>query len=96
MRKIDLTNYNVDDVSINVVENLEQLIFGTDGLTGPILLERAALVEKIKRAGATVLLEEADFKVVFDLVTKSTVFNKGFVELVKRVLEAPEVDVKEN
>jgi len=78
MRKIDLTDYDVDGVKVSVKDNIDALVYGTEGLTGPKLLERHALAEKIKRGKEHVLLEEADWGVLNELVSNTAVFNKPF------------------
>lgn len=100
MRKIDLTPYTVDvpgadqPVTVNVKDNVVGLLYGDGRLTGLELLKRHTLAEKVNAAGDEVLLEEADYDVIQKQVTSSGVFSRAFVEFVRRVLEAPSVDVK--
>ena len=104
MRKIDLTSYDVTimekdqmmtvpyDVKGSIVNGLyhSELRLGYKEL-----FENDRIAQKVKNSNGFVLLEEAEYeklKQAFEIIRG---FTKEDVELVRRVIEAPEVSVKE-
>ena len=104
MRKIDLSNYDVEVATKDGKQKIPYDVKGSmvDGMYHPELrlgsrelFENDRVAQKINSSDEYVLLEEADYqklKLAFDTIKG---FRKEDVELVKRVLEAPEVEVKE-
>ncbi len=104
MRKIDVTSYKLQvhtsegdkEVEYDAKTFLTAAILHPQlGLTGMEVLARSKIVDKIEQCDGTLLLEEADYlklKHAFETV-------KGFtlndMTLVKRVLEAKQIEVKE-
>jgi len=105
MRKLDLKKYTVSVRDANGVnktipydfkESLIQLMFHPElKLSGKALLETNLLAEKILKTDKEILLEEADYNKIKSAVNNFKGFSKNEVELVKRVLECPEIKVKE-
>ena len=103
MRKIDLTTYQTPwrtDVSelerqFAVKESLAAVLFNSPSLNPRQLLRVNAIAEKIERADGFVLLENDEYdRLVEGLEGTSAVqLTRDTVELVRRVLEAPVVDV---
>lgn len=104
MRKIDLTPYEVPVYErgkkvgtqpYQVRESLVNLAFvSSNNLKGRELLRREVLAAAIEDAGDSILLEDADWQKLveaIDLIPKG----RNEVELVMRLLDAPEVKVKE-
>jgi len=104
VRKIDLSNYTIDmpteggmkTYPYSVKESIELAMYHPDlKLNFRDLLENDRVAQKIKSANGFVLLEESEYsriKMVFETIQG---FRKEDVELVKRVIEAPEVEVQE-
>lgn len=105
MKKIDLTPYNINGIDekgkkitmpYDVKESIISVIFHPNlKLDGRQLLLRGKLEEKIKKSNGELLVEDADYasiKSSFELVTG---FGRNDVELVKRVLEAETIEVKQ-
>lgn len=65
------------------------------GLSGRELLNRYYLSEKIESAGNSVLLENSEYAIIESAFEKVKGFSQNDVELVKRVLEAEIVEIKE-
>lgn len=107
MRRIDLTPYPVtgfDDrgrphaSDYRVRASLVEIAFApADGVRGSELLRRAAIAQKIEQAtGDTLLLETVDWQRLVEAINSGTLkLGRNEVELVRRVLEAPDVPVKE-
>jgi len=105
MRKIDVTSYKLK-VQLTDGSNKEvdydaktfliaALLHPQLGLTGKDVLERGKLVDKIEQCDGMLLVEEADYlklKQAFETVRG---FTLNDMKLVKRVLEAKQVDVEE-
>lgn len=103
MRKIDLRPYDVPVYErgeivgtqpYKVKESLASLAFISDGkIEGRELLKRDELARKIEESDDYVLLEESDWQ---KLVKAMDVVPKGRsdVELVRRLLDAPTVEVE--
>lgn len=108
MRKIAIADYKIKardqetgnsiEAPYNVKESLISILFlPALQLQAVELLERDRLGSKIMDVkDGFVLLEEAEYKKVLDAVNLHKGFGKNDVEFVRRVLEAEEVDVKED
>lgn len=98
MRKLDLRpirGVNGEDYPLHEV--LKMLITHPNRqLNGPELLKAQEVAEKIAQAeGDHILLEEAEWEHLRDGVEKVRGFGTNDVELVRRILRAPQVKVKE-
>ena len=105
MRKIDLTSY---DVTVPDREgNMETLPYDvrgslSDGMYHPDLrlnskdlFTNDRIAQKIRNSNGSILLEDAEYERVKSMMETITGFRKEDVEFVRRVIEAPEVTVKE-
>jgi len=105
MRKLDLKKYTVSvrdtkggttDILYDFKESLIQLMFHPNlRLSGKALLETNIVAEKMMKSDKEILLEEADYQNIKNAVDKFEGFSQNEVELVKRVTECPEINVKE-
>ena len=109
MRRLDLAEFEVSSapygtisgdgagelLTYNVRQSLTELLFSFK-YRGPELLEADALARKIRDwTGGDLLLEEEEYARLRRIVEELDVFGPQDVELVRRVLEAPEVEVEE-
>lgn len=97
MRKIDLTTYSTGDSNTwDTRASLVAVLFN-DKVDPREVLRRDELARRIEAAGDSILLEDSEHaKVVSGLnATDLTPFGRAVVEFVRRVLEAPVVDVQE-
>jgi hypothetical protein len=104
MRKIDLSDYTIDmptgegmkPYPYSVKQSIELAMYHPDlKLNFKDLLENDRVAQKIKHANGFILLEESEYlriKVAFENIQG---FRREDVELVKRVMDAPEVEVTE-
>jgi len=106
MRKINLEPYKVKvlnekreltEIDYSMKDSVIMIMFGNDEekLNAVQVLERNLIAEKILKAEKEILLEEADYQKLKEIFDKFTGFGRNEVEMVKRVLEAEEVKVKE-
>lgn len=105
MRKIDLSKYEVVVPSADgqaktdfydVKESLSMcLTHPSLQLDGRELLKRSKIIDKIEAADGTLMLEEAEYDKVKQAFETIKGFSKNDMELVRRVLEAEEIEVKE-
>jgi hypothetical protein len=105
MRKLDLSNYEVEGMledgtpktqTFNVSDSVVGVLFAQPGLTARDVLGLDDLKEKIrKHPEDSVLLEEADYQKILKAFEAFRGFRYNDVELVRRVLNAPEVKVQE-
>ena len=104
MRKINLDPYEAEiettegpkKAPYDVRMSLSNLLFNPGlKLNSRDLLDNDRLSQKILRAESAILLEESEYKRLKSAVEGFNGFTKTDVELVRRVLEAPEVPVKE-
>lgn len=102
MRKINVRNYSIviptdageKEVPFKVKDSIIELLFAPVlRLNGPRLLKQQDLAEKVKNATDDLLLEEEEYERVLNAFTLFEGFDRHSVELVRRVLEAPKVDV---
>ena len=105
MRQIKLDDYEVmvPDVASNnlvpkpyrVKESLVAcLLHPVLNLTGRELLLRNKLAMSIEEAGGSILLEESDYRKLKQAIETIKGFTKTDMELVRRVLEAEEIEVE--
>ena len=104
MRKIDLTSY---DVTVMEKDQMVTLPYDVKGslingmyhselrLGYKELFENDRIAQKIRNSDGFVLLEESEYESVKHVFETIRGFTKEDVELVRRVIEAPEVSVKE-
>lgn len=109
MKKIDLSKYLVT-VKVKEKENIvdRQLPYDVKGsirgilfhpdqrLSGIDLMENFKLSEKIMAAEDSILLEKDDYNRLKKSFDAFRGFGENDVELVRRILDAPEVQVKED
>jgi hypothetical protein len=104
MRKIDLTNYDVEILTEQGLEikpfsakiAMSAILYHPDLRLGfRELFENDKVAQKINVAQDSVLLEEAEYQKLKHAFETIKGFGKEDVELVRRVMEAPEVEVKE-
>ena len=105
MRRLNVTQYMVNvlqpdgtykEKSYKVKEALINLMFHPDlRLGGVELLKQNKIAEKILKAGVDVLLEEEEYNKAKQAINSFKGFTKNEVELVRRVIECPEIKVKE-
>ena len=99
MRKIDLTSYSVgDEHTFDVRQSLIAVLFNEDKLDGREVIRRDELARRIETWPETdLLLEETEWhKFVSGLkATDLKPHGRSIVEFVRRVLDAPIVDVEE-
>jgi hypothetical protein len=96
MRKIDLKPYQWEKTDYKVVDVLTALLFNPDlKLAARDLIAQDALAKKIETSGESVILEEADYQKVKRAVETIKGWQRGDIEFVTRILDAPEIPVKE-
>lgn len=100
MRKIELTEYEVEDedrrIPYNVKLSLENALYSHDlHLTAQELLNNDRLAQKIKKSTGSILLEESEYEQIRSAFMGIKGFTKNDVELVNRVLNAVSIEVTE-
>lgn len=101
MRKINLTPYPVtlesgDTKPFDMKASCANALFIPDlRLTAAETLDAYALAEKIRTSGDEVLLEEEEYRRLKKAVDTFKGYNQYHVEFIRRVFNAPTVDVKE-
>lgn len=103
MRKIDLTNYSLPwrterpeaERVFAVKESLAAVLFNNPGMDPRRLLKVNDIAEKIEQSNGYVLLENAEYDALVDGLngTGAVQLTRDTVELVRRVLEAPVIEV---
>lgn len=100
MKKIDLTPYDIGgDEPFDVKGSLLNILFFQ--VESPRdLLSRGELAEKIESSDNSILLEDSEWGKIVDGITKSMQAHaietgRVQVEFVRRILDAPNVDVTE-
>lgn len=106
MHKINVSSYPINVKTpagdmLNVDYNVKEMLVGvllhpSLGLTGLELYNRTPLADKIKKADGFLLLEEDEYNKLLGAVKSIKGFGMNDGELVKRVIEAEEVDVAES
>jgi hypothetical protein len=102
-RKIDLSSYPLAHVVLktgpamyDVRASLVELCFVPElELTGPRLLFAGKLADTIIAAEENLLLDEAQWSLLNQACTMHKGFGRADVELVRRVTEAPTIEVAE-
>lgn len=104
MRRIDLTDYETEvltedgikTIPYNVKESIDLAMYHPDLKLGwRELFENDRVAQKIKSANGSVLLEESEYTSIKRVFETIQGFRKQDLELVRRVLEAPKVEVTE-
>ena len=96
MRKIDLSSYTTNAGPFDVCGSLVAVLFMESQLPPREVLERDRIANRVETATDSILLEEAEYsKVLAGLnATDLKPFGRDVVEFVRRVLEAPVVEVQ--
>ena len=105
MRKIELQNYlvkltrengEVESKPYNVKESIIScFLHPALKLTGRELLLRGKLTKQIEEANGSILIEEENYRKLKQAFERIEGFTRNDMELVRRVLEAEEIEVKE-
>ena len=99
MRKIILKDYEPEEGhTFSVRSSLVAVLFNEDGLDGREIIHRDELAKRIESTNEEhILLEETDYqKVIRGLnATDLKPHGRSVVEFLKRVLDAPTIDVQE-
>ena len=104
MRKIDLTDYDVKVMSQEGEKTIPYFVKSSLGLAlyaddlklnSRDLLRNDRIAQRIEGSDGHILLEDSEYDVVKQAIESIHGFNKQDVELVRRVIEAQVVDVKE-
>jgi hypothetical protein len=105
MRRIDLTDYEIEvmdqgakkSIPYSVKMSIIGALFMPElKLTARETLERDKLAHKINDCPEpSILLEEAEYIKILQSVETVRGFNRDDVEFIRRVLEAPQVEVRE-
>lgn len=104
MRQIDLSPYQVSvrdgagnqqEEDYDVPGSLRTVLLHPQlQLTSDALLAHFDVVQKIEESGGTVLLEEAEYQLLVQALAKIRGFQGNDVVFVRRVKDAPEVEVE--
>lgn len=105
MRKIELQNYlvkltrengEVESKPYNVKESIIScFLHPALKLTGRELLLRGKLTKRIEEAAGSILIEEENYRKLKQAFERIEGFTRNDMELVRRVLEAEEIEVEE-
>jgi hypothetical protein len=96
MRKISLIPYNVGENEYPVRETLINLLYSPHLRLGArTLIDNGKIATKIESASDSILLEESEFEKLKNAVETFEGYGRHDVELVRRVLEAQDVPIKE-
>ena len=105
MRKLDLKNYTVKMLNpdgtfkeepYKFKDAIINLMFHPNlRLSGKALLETNIVAEKLMEANKEILLEEEEYNKIKSAIDGFEGFTKNEVELVKRITDCPEIEVKE-
>ena len=105
MRKLDLAKYNIEvrdakggisNMPYDFKESLIQLMFHPNlKLSGKALLDTNIIAEKLMKADKEILLEEEEYNKIKSAIDSFEGFSRNEVELVKRVTNCPQINVKE-
>jgi hypothetical protein len=96
MRKISLIPYKVEGEDYKVKESILNLLFSPHlRLSARAIIENDRIARKIEAAGDEVLLEDAEYQKIKVSVETFEGYGRQDLEFVNRILEAPEVPVKE-
>lgn len=83
-------------LTYNVVDSIIEVMMSPDlRLSAKEILERQAIAQRLMDCpDEEILLEEADYNKIYSAFEGITGFNRRDVELVRRVFEAPQVEVR--
>lgn len=106
MRRIDLSNYTITlrkedgervELPYEMKESTIEVLFARElQLSGVELLARDDLARKIRDCpDGSILLEEQEWKKLVNAVNTVTGLTEQDVKLVRRIVEAPEVEVEQ-
>lgn len=106
VKRIELDNYEIEmqtpdgslvKVPYDVKKSIGDIILAPQlKLNGSALLKNYSIAEKFfKSKESYILLEFSDYSVIRNAIESLEIFGKNEVELIKRILEAKEVEVKE-
>lgn len=105
MRKIELQNYlvtltrengEVESKPYNVKESIIScFLHPALKLTGRELLLRGKLTKQIEEANGSILVEEENYRKLSQAFERIEGFTRNDMELVRRILEAEEIEVEE-
>ncbi len=83
------TDYDVKELLVGI------LLHPALGITGSELYKRMPIADKIKNSKNEVLLEEEEYTKLLDSVNRIQGFGMNDSEMVRRVIEAKEINVSE-
>lgn len=97
MRKITLDNYEFEGATFHVAPSLADLLFHEPKLSPREVIARDELARKIEAASGDILLEDAEYaKLVSSLdAADLKTYGRSIVEFIRRILDAPKVEVAE-
>jgi hypothetical protein len=96
MRKISLIPYKVEGEDYKVKESIINLLFSPHLRLGMrAAIENDRIAKKVESATEEVLLEEAEYQKIKNAVETFEGYSRQDLEFGQRILEAPEVPVKE-
>ena len=96
MKKIDLTPYFLGEQEVNIKDGIVMLLFNPAlKLSGRDVILQDTLAKKIEASNGSVLLEASEYIKIKNAFETFNGFRRGDVQLVERVLNAEEVNVKE-
>ena len=105
MRKLDLKKYTISVrdakgvtqlIPYDFKESLIQLMFHPElRLSGKALLETNIVTEKLMKADKEILLEEDEYNKIKSAIDSFQGFTQNEVKLVQRIINCPQVDIKE-
>lgn len=96
MRKISLIPYKFEGQEYNVKESMAGILFSAHlRLSARAMIENARIARKAETSGDEILLEEADYQKIRNAVETFEGYSRQDLEFIQRILDAPEVPVKE-
>lgn len=96
MRKINLTPIKVGEKDYQIKETIIGCLFHPDmKLPARDLVTTDKLAQKIEAGELEVLLEDAEYEKVKKAIETQKGWQRGDLEFVTRILDAPEVPIKE-
>jgi len=100
MRKINLLDYEIQTPAgvknYQVKDSIVLLLFNADlKLDAVQLLKTNELALKISSAESELLLEESEYSILANAINRFKGYTQNEVELVKRILNAEQVEVQE-
>lgn len=99
MRKIDLKPYFLGEEGqgeVDVKKSIVTIMFNPAlKLNARDAIAQDALAKRIEEADGEILLEESEYNRLKTAVEAITGYGRGDIPLIQRILDAPEVQVKE-